>query len=175
MEDMKPVYEQQSTAHSMNKLKKILTHPFLLTLIRVGVGGIFLVFGFVKAIEPLEIFYTSVASYKMVPEILIEPFGLFVLAAEIIFGLFLTVGLFTKWSNRAILTLLVMFIIAIGQAMVRGLDLPDCGCSGSSISLGESPVEVITRDIVMLIGLAWLEITKKYGWTLDQFLSRKKI
>lgn len=159
----------------MNKIKKLLTHPLLLTLIRVGVGGIFLVFGFVKAIEPLKIFYESVASYKMVPDVLIEPFGLLVLAAEIVFGLFLTVGLFTKWSNRAILTLLVMFIIAIAQAMARGLDLPDCGCSGSAISLGESPVEVITRDSVMLVGVAWLAITKKYGWTLDQFLSRKKI
>lgn len=158
----------------MNKMRSFAAHPGVLTFIRVAVGGIFLVFGFVKAIEPLEIFYTSISAYQMVPDILVKPFGLTVLAVEITAGLFLTVGLFTKWSNRVIMVLLAMFIIAIGQAMIRGIYLPDCGCSGSLISLGETPFEVITRDIVMFLGLMWLEFIKRYGYTLDTFLSKKK-
>lgn len=158
---------------SMNKFRAVLVHPLFLTVIRVGVGGIFLLFGFVKAIEPLSIFYESIAAYQMVPSVLIEPFGLIVLAVEIVAGIFLTVGLFTKWSNRVIIALLVMFIIAIGQAMIRGLYLPDCGCSGSMISLGESPAEVILRDLLMLVGLLWIEVQKRYGWTIDRLLSKK--
>lgn len=156
----------------MNKWQSLAAHPLLLTLIRVLVGAVFLVFGFVKAIEPLNIFYDSIAAYQMVPDVLIEPFGLVVLVFEIAAGLFLTVGLFTKWSNRVIIGMLAMFIIAIAQAMIRGIYLPDCGCSGSLISLGETPAQVLTRDVLMLVGVVWLEVKKRYGFTIDSYLSK---
>lgn len=158
----------------MSKIRTFFIHPLFLTIIRVIVGGIFLLFGFVKAIEPLSIFFESIAAYQMVPGILIPPFGVIVLILEIVFGLFLILGLFSRLSNRVILFLLLIFMIAIGQAMIRGLYLPDCGCSGSFIRLGETPAQVLSRDILFFIGLLYLEGVKKYGYTLDAFLEKRK-
>lgn len=46
---------------------------------------------------------------------------------EIAGGLFLLLGLFLRWSGKVAVGVLVLFIIGIAQAWVRGLVI-DCGC-----------------------------------------------
>lgn len=152
--------------------KSHLEHPWIFVAIRVLVGGIFLAFGIAKALEPQQAFYASIRAYEMIPSALVPAFATLILVAEIIFAIGMILGLYTRFSYAGIALLLVMFIIAIAQAMIRGLYLPDCGCSGSWIKLGDTPYEVIMRDVVMLIGVAWLlwkDTRPRY--TLDSLLS----
>jgi len=137
------------------------------------VGGLFLVFGIVKAIEPRQDFYDAISHYELLPINLIPSLGTILIVLEILFGLFLVLGLFTQWSVIGITGMLIMFILFIAQAMMRGLELPDCGCSGSLIQLGESPLAVLTRDALMLIGMAWILFRPtKIRWILDNVLNK---
>ena len=155
-------------------VNKIISHPAILTAIRVAVGVIFLLFGIGKATELKEQFYASINQYQMLPEQIVPFFGTALVYLEIVLAILLILGIFTRLATWGISALLIMFIIAIGQAMLRGLDLPDCGCSGGLLKLGESPGEVLLRDFLMLAGMAWLLIKKSTAWTVDSMFERKK-
>lgn len=156
-------------------LNNIFSHPIVLLLIRLGVGGIFLLFGFIKAIEPKGAFFTSIIDYHILPESIVPAFAMIIIGLEITVGIFFMVGLFTRWAAWGISGLLVLFIIALSQAILRGLALSDCGCSGSLIQLGEDPQTVLMRDIGMLIAMVWFIVQKTTSkkWTVDQLFERK--
>lgn len=146
----------------------------VLFLVRAVVGGVFLAFGIAKAIEPREEMYMAVNNYQLIPFEWIPPLANILIGMEILVGLFLLLGLFNYWTTLVAGGLLIMFILFILQALARGLDLPDCGCSGSLIQLGESPQQVLWRDIAMLIGLAWYFIRRNaVPWTMDSLLQKQ--
>ncbi|MCW1930530.1 MAG: DoxX family membrane protein [Candidatus Kerfeldbacteria bacterium] len=152
--------------------KDHLTHPFVFLFCRVVVGGVFLFFGVAKAIEPQQSFYASIRAYEMLPDVIVPTFATVILVAEIVFGLGVLLGFYARVSNWALVILLAMFIIAIAQAMIRGLYLPDCGCSGSFIQMGETPREVLSRDLLLLGCALWLSIKDKARrYSLDSVLS----
>lgn len=147
-------------------------HAVTQLIFRLLVGGVFLVFGAVKLYEPHTIFMEAIASYQMVPESVIPIFAYTVLIAEVVLGTLLIVGLFTHIAAIGIAGLLVMFLVAIGQGMIRGLDLADCGCSGSLLRLGESAQQVFTRDALLLLCTAWILFVRQHRWTLDNWFQK---
>lgn len=158
-----------------NSIHSFISHPAILLLIRVLVGGVFLVFGIAKAIAPIEEFIASIYSYQMLPEAIVPVFAYVMIYTEIIIGLLFILGLYTKRMAQAHIVLLGMFIIAISQAMMRGLELLDCGCGGG-LKLGETPTEVLVRDIILLLLVGvWLiqktPIEKR--WSLDRMMIKK--
>lgn len=161
----------------METVRRIGEHPAVLLAIRVFVGGIFLLFGIVKALEPKEEFFASIAEYQMIPAALIPTFGTIVIYLELIFGLLLVLGLFRKWSAMIVTALLTMFIIAIAQTGLRGIELVNCGCSGSAFHIGETANEVIIRDAGMLLLMVWYLLveakTRTTAWTADRFFAKK--
>lgn len=154
------------------RIQNVLEHPVIMFAIRLIVGTVFLLFGVVKAIEPKTAFFTAIGDYQMVPEAMIPAFGYAMIGMEIVFGLFLIVGLFTRISSWMILALLLAFLIALAQAMFRELELSDCGCSGSMIKLGESPMEVFVRDVVMFVMMLYFIVLDKKRWTVDRWLEK---
>jgi uncharacterized membrane protein YphA (DoxX/SURF4 family) len=152
------------------RVNKLFHHPVLLLAIRISVGGIFLAFGISKVIEPREEFFAVIATYDMLPTSLIPIFGTILLFAEIIAGLLFLFGVYTRWSAYAIAGLLLMFMGAISQTLIRGIPLDDCGCSGSLIRLGETPTEVLLRDAIMLVGVVWFLYAHSDAWTIDRLL-----
>lgn len=152
--------------------KSHLTHPAVFIACRILVGGIFVLFGIAKAIEPQQSFYAGIRAYQMLPDAIVPTFATVILVAEIIFGVGVLTGFYARISNWALAILLIMFIVAITQAMIRGIYLPDCGCSGSLIKIGDTPREVLTRDIVLLACALWLAIKDKaHRYSLDNVLS----
>ncbi len=145
-----------------------------LVTIRLFVGGLFIVFAIAKLMESPDEFQIAINSYRMLPQALVPAFGMLMVYAELIFGLLLFFGAFTRWSAAGVGLLLLSFIIAIGQAMARGLDLPDCGCAGS-LHLGDTPQQVLFRDILMFIGMTWLVVRHRaMRWTLDQWFNQSQ-
>ncbi len=145
----------------------------VLLSIRIVVGGVFIVFGVAKALESQAEFMTAIAQYEMVPSQLLPAFALLLTIAEIAFGICFLLGLWTKQSIIGLGILLVMFMVAVVQAMARGLTLDGCGCSGSVISLGDTLQDVLIRDGVLLALLAWAWIRRSgHRWTLDQWFAR---
>lgn len=157
-------------------IQTIAHHPAVLLVIRIIVGGIFVAFGVSKALAPKEEFFAAIVEYQMVPDILVPTFGMTVLYAEIIFGLLFILGIFRKWSAIVLSVLLIMFIIAIAQTAVRGIDLQNCGCS-SGFKFGETPNDVIIRDAGLLLLMVWYlaveSKTRATAWTLDRLFERR--
>jgi putative oxidoreductase len=69
---------------------------------------------------------------------------------EIICGGLIIAGVFTRGSAFLIGFMLLIFIIAISFALVRGLDI-SCGCFSQEAGHGVA-VDLLIRDVLMFIG-----------------------
>jgi uncharacterized membrane protein YphA (DoxX/SURF4 family) len=135
----------------MNKYQSWLTFLFRLIL-----GGVLLVAGALKVTDPYAS-ATSVRAYQILPVDLANFVGFVLPFVEVAIGIFLIVGIWVRLAAIAGGALMIMFIIAIGQAWARGISL-DCGCFGKGglLESGELPVWNYTLEIARDIGLALL-------------------
>ena len=127
--------------------------PWLTFLFRLILGGVLLVAGALKFTDPYSS-ATSVRAYQILPVDLANFLGFVLPFAEVVIGIFLIVGIWVRLNAIAGGALMVMFIIAIGQAWARGISL-DCGCFGKGGLLDSDELPVwnytleIARDIVL--------------------------
>lgn len=138
--------------------------PWLGTGARILLGGVFLVAGLLKLPDPAAA-VRAVRAYRLLAEPLVGPvaFGLPVL--EIAVGLALLVGVFVRTAALAAAVLLVVFLVGIGSAWARGLQI-DCGCfgNGGQVAAADTtyPTEVL-RDLALLLvalALAWRPVSR---------------
>jgi uncharacterized membrane protein YphA (DoxX/SURF4 family) len=129
--------------------------PWLTLAFRLILGGVLLVAGALKVSDPYSS-ATSVRAYQILPVDLANFLGFVLPFAEVAIGIFLIVGIWVRLNALAGGALMVMFIIAIGQAWIRGISL-DCGCFGKGglLETNELPVRnytiEIARDIVLAV------------------------
>ena len=92
---------------------------------------------------------------------------------EIIFGLLLILGLFTRVSAAAATLAMIIFIFGIIWAWSHGLQI-DCGCfsPGGELEPGEQNkyLQDIIRDAVLTAGGVWLVIRPSSVLSLDRLL-----
>jgi uncharacterized membrane protein YphA (DoxX/SURF4 family) len=114
---------------------------------------VLLVAGALKVTDPYSS-ATSVRAYQILPVDLANLLGFILPFAEVAIGIFLILGIWVRLNAVAGGALMVMFIIAIAQAWVRGISL-DCGCFGKGGLLESEELPVwnytveIARDIVL--------------------------
>jgi uncharacterized membrane protein YphA (DoxX/SURF4 family) len=106
--------------------------PWLGVALRVAAGGIFIFTGIAKITDGLATFEDKVAKYQLLPHFLTAPFAYTLPFLEVLVGIYLVVGLMTRVAAAVSVVLMVMFLIAIGQAWARGLAI-DCGCAGAAL------------------------------------------
>jgi uncharacterized membrane protein YphA (DoxX/SURF4 family) len=129
--------------------------PWITFFFRLILGGVLLVAGALKVTDPYGS-ATSVRAYQMLPIDLANFLGFVLPFAEVAIGIFLIVGIWVRLAAVAGAALMIMFIIAIGQAWVRGISL-DCGCFGKGGLLETDKLPVwnytleIARDIVLAV------------------------
>jgi hypothetical protein len=152
----------------------VLRGPYPTLVSRAMVGGIFLVTGILKALDVAG-FDRSIRAYQMVPGALVPIMANGLPWLEIVVGAYVLAGLYRRWSALAAGALLVIFMIAMGQALVRGLTL-DCGCFGTGLGGAALREEVnlgsILRDGVWLLMAAHLYFVAGI-WTADGYLARR--
>lgn len=105
--------------------------PYISLLCRLILGGVFAYAGVSKILDPGGL-AASIRSYGLgLPEwfVSLSAHGLPYL--EVLVGLYLIAGLFTKTSAWTINILMLVFIAALLQGALRGLQI-DCGCFGST-------------------------------------------
>lgn len=116
-------------------------------LLRLFLGGLFVYAAFSKVADPTG-FAMSVRGYKIVPFALSNLFALSVSWTELLAGVMLILGLWTRKAAGAIAILLAMFIAAIAMVLVRGM-VVDCGCFGEGGS--STSWLLIVRNLGLLI------------------------
>ena len=124
----------------------------MINVARILVGLVFVIAGAMKAWNP-QAFQAAIDGYRLLPTFGTALVALYLPWLEMVAGLLLLSGR-PGWraALAIIISLTVVFLMAIAQAVVRGLD-PDCGCLGS---IGSSLHATIARDVLILALAVWV-------------------
>jgi uncharacterized membrane protein YphA (DoxX/SURF4 family) len=154
------------TQNSELRAQNWLIHPWLTIRVQIILGIIFVVAAWPKIVDPPS-FAHMVYNYRLVPSGLVNFVAIVMPWIELLAGLALILGIWTRGARPIITAMLVMFIVAIAINLARGNAI-DCGCFDPSAS-GKSYEEriqdmwlVVIRDIGMLLMCAqlwWAEKT----------------
>lgn len=118
--------------------------------LRLGIGGLLIVSGVLKAMDGPAATVASVAGYRLLPHFIVTPFGVILPYFEIILGAYLAVGLFTRAAAWVAAGLFTVFTLAVASAAARGLTV-SCGCFGANHV--EHPTWLhVTGDALLVLG-----------------------
>ncbi len=141
------------------------------TLARLVVGGVWLAAGLLKITDGAAS-VRAVRAYDLLPESIVPTVGHVLPALEIVLGLALIAGVFTRVAGLVSAVLLVAFIIGIASAWARGLEI-SCGCFGDggpdADAASKYPWE-IARDVGLLLASLWLVRWPRTRFALDSLL-----
>ncbi|MGQ9809899.1 MAG: MauE/DoxX family redox-associated membrane protein [bacterium] len=148
----------------MGFLKVIFTNRLFLIAIRIIIGITFIWASMDKIMKPGE-FAINIYNYRMLPYWTINLMAIIMPWMELICGVLIIVGFFWRGSAFLIGAMLLVFIIALSSAIARGLDI-SCGC----FSVGEEGhavgLDLLIRDILMLIGIVIMLVFGELRWRL---------
>lgn len=147
----------------LKRMQGISPSPVLRSVVRIGLALMFLAAAWPKFTHPDD-FALLVAQYQLLPAFLVNPFSLALAAFEIVVALGL---LFTPWEKEfSFLTgvMMVMFIIALAQALTRGLGIA-CGCFDieGAADAGETWFSLL-RDLALLPIIVWAAAAGRRRW-----------
>jgi len=141
-------------------VREALVHPWLTVRVQIALGVIFVVAALPKIADPPS-FAHMVYNYRILPGALINFSSLVMPWLELLCGLALILGIWTRPARNILGILLLVFIVAIGFNLARDNAI-DCGCfdlSKANLSHEERLRDmrmVILRDIGMLLMVAQL-------------------
>jgi uncharacterized membrane protein YphA (DoxX/SURF4 family) len=113
-------------------------------ILRIALGGVFLAAGGLK-VGHADVFASEIAGFQILPHALIAPLALLLPFLELMVGVYLVLGLFTRFAAWFAALEMLLFAGAIGSAVVRGIHT-SCGCFGPSDTATTSWPEV-GRDL----------------------------
>lgn len=140
-------------------------------VLRVFLGVVLIYAGSTKIGHPLTA-QRAVQAYELLPDGLANTIGLALPFLEVILGVLLVLGLFTRPAAIAGTLLMVVFILGISQAWARGLTI-DCGCFGGGGQIGATETKYpqeIARDVAFALAGAWLWWRPRSLASLDRIL-----
>ena len=135
------------------------------TVFRLGLGVMFLYSAWGKIQDP-GMFQTMMDNYRMRPAGVTALFAVTMSMAELLVGVLF---IFTKWTREAAFAtavMLAMFIVALAQAQIRGLEI-SCGCFGESEKNPHEVLFALIRDVLLIVPTAWLLIKGQRRWIAD--------
>ena len=106
------------------------TKEIVLGLVRVALGVTF-AWAAVTKIPNMELFAEETANYRMLPAELVSLFAVCLAGVEILSSALMVFGVAVRASAGVVGLMLVAFVIALSQALLRGINLT-CGCFGGS-------------------------------------------
>lgn len=124
-------------------------------LLRIALGLVFLAAGGLK-VGHADVFASEIAGFQLLPHALIAPLALLLPFLELMVGVYLVLGLFTRFAAWFAAAEMALFAAAIASAVVRGIST-SCGCFGPNDRSTTSWPEV-GRDAgftLMALVIAW--------------------
>lgn len=130
-------------------LRRAIASRAVLVACRLILAGVFIYAALGKIIEP-DKFADAVAGFRIVPLWAVNVFAIILPWTELLCGLCLLFGVLVRSSGLLLVLLNVVFVIAVSQALARGLDI-ECGCFTLSHTHGKVGWDLILRDIGLLM------------------------
>ena len=126
----------------------VVSNKYFLLALRLTLGVVFIYASIDKIDKPAG-FAEAIYNYRMMPHATINLMAIVMPWLELMCGILIIIGLFVRGSALLIGFMLLVFVVAISFALVRGLDI-SCGCfkvdGGHTLALG-----LLIRDVLMLI------------------------
>jgi putative oxidoreductase len=138
--------------------KEALSSPWLTVRVQIALGLFFVVAALPKLVDPPS-FAHMIYNYRIVPGAFVNTFALVMPWLELLAGLALILGIWTRTSAALIGALLLVFVAAISLNLARGNAI-DCGCfdvTAANKSVQERLADmrlVVLRDAGMLAMVA---------------------
>ncbi len=149
----------------------VRVHAWLGLLARLVTGGVWIVAGALKVTDPAGSI-DAIRAYELLPWAVVEPLGYSLPAIEIVVGLALVLGAFTRGAAVVSALLFVAFIIGIASVWARGIEI-DCGCFGGGgpkeDAASSYPWE-IARDAALLAASCYLVVVRRTRFAFDNLL-----
>lgn len=149
--------------------------------LRLALGGLFLFAAYNKLFveNGPSLFAASIKAFKVIDPV--EQPDVFQLAVfvtpwvEIVAGLALVLGLWTRAAAGVLAGLLIVFIGLITQVLVRGLPV-DCGCFGKLSPFCPAKVSNcnIVQNVILLVMAGLIMYSRKSVLSVDSMLRRKR-
>lgn len=140
-------------------MKKLFENKFIAISSRIVLGAVFMYASFDKMANP-EAFADIIDNYHILPYQLVNALAIFLPWLEFITGLLLVTGKWIKGSLLLYTTMLVVFIIALLQALIRGLDI-SCGCfSVHPSSTSEVWIRILEDLVLLAVSIFLFKYTK---------------
>ena len=141
---------------------------------RILVGFVFVISGTEKLLSPYQNFLYAIQGYDLIGPPWDDLVARFFPWAELIAGVFVILGLWTLWALRCLLFFVTIFLIIVGQAIIRNLPLNECGCFGSLFSFPLPTVILMDSVLWMYIALLIIRIERSSIFSLDEFFIKSK-
>ncbi len=116
---------------------------------RICLGLMFIYASLDKIAHPEE-FAKQIGYYKALPFGLENVLAIVLPWTELIVGICLIAGLLVDGATLLSIIMMLVFILAISQAMLRGIDIT-CGCFKVSADSDKLGLDTIIRDIIFLV------------------------
>jgi uncharacterized membrane protein YphA (DoxX/SURF4 family) len=138
--------------------KEALASPWLTVRVQIALGIFFVAAALPKLLDPPS-FAHMIYNYRLVPGAIVNLMALVMPWLELLLGLALVLGIWTRASAALVGALLLVFVTAISLNLARGNAI-ECGCfdvsaSGKSVDerLADMRLDVL-RDAGMLLMVA---------------------
>jgi len=133
----------------MSRVLRWRGHAWLAAPVRWYLGGLFLLACWHKIADP-GAFALDVATYDLLPLVLVNLMALVLPWVELAAALLLLAGLRVRPAALLVSAMMVMFLLALATALARGLDM-SCGCFAAQ-GADQDPISAATlvRDLVWL-------------------------
>ena len=153
----------------------LLSGPYATLASRIILGGVFSVAGATKIPNPGSL-AAAIRSYELpLPEWFVSLSAHALPYLEVMLGLYLLIALFTKVSAWATNGLTIIFLLALVQGALRGLEI-DCGCFGSSAGgdTGGNQLLAALRDVGLLALGLHVALAPRGRLSVDALLRRDR-
>jgi putative oxidoreductase len=134
------------------------TPRWIVVILRLALGAIFIYAAWVKLRLPWQLFAMSIDSYQLLPPGPVEFLARTLPAFELLLGIALIVGVWLRITSAITSALLLVFFSLIVNAAIKGQEI-SCGCFGPGETISW---KTMLRDGAMLAGsllltaMAWL-------------------
>ena len=147
----------------MESGRNIETYRVIEMAARIVLGGVFLLYGFDKILQPGD-FARAIANYRLLPDALVNLVAVILPWVECMCGLLLLTGQWVRSAALLSALLLCVFLAAVSVTLFRGLDI-NCGCfnahGGRKIGL-----KLLGEDLLLLsvAAVLVLKARDRVGW-----------
>jgi len=143
-------------------------------VIRIFLGTMFMLSGLEKLVQPHANFVYVIEGYDIIGSGWMAQTAAYVFPwLEFILGGFLLSGLWTRFVLCSLGIMTSSFIVVVAQAIIRKLDIVNCGCFGDLIKI-PLPMIIVMDSVFLTLFLLLLLFPQRTTYnSLDEYFSRK--